>query len=333
MIAAHPSARWRYSLAIAAAATTTAAVAWAYWPTLLEVSRSWAHDPQYSHGWLVPLFAVALLWFRREHLPDAVPKPTWWGLPLLAGGIALRFFGYWFYYEWFDPISLLPCLAGAVLMVGGRRVWKWAWPSIVFLAFMIPLPFRLANALSDPLQQLATLSSSFALQTLGLPALAEGNTIQMDDVQINIVEACSGLSMLIVFFALSTGVALVVRRPLWERGLILLSAIPIALVANILRITVTGVLFRLVSNQAADAFFHDVAGWLMMPLALVLLWVELKILGRLLIDPSKDGPARVGLTTAGAPVLPTRVRQPWKPAKAAPNRTAARPAAAPAAYQ
>jgi exosortase len=311
MIPAHPPARPRIFLSIAALATTTVAVAWAYWATLAEVSHRWAQDPQYSHGWLVPLFAVALLWFRREHLGDSGPKPTWWGLPLLAGGILLRFVGSWFYFEWFDPISLIPCLAGAVLMVGGKRVWTWAWPSIAFLAFMIPLPFRLANALSDPLQHLATLTSTFALQTLGLPALAEGNTIQMDDVQINIVEACSGLSMLIVFFALSTGVALVVRRPRWEKGLILLSAIPIALVANVLRITVTGLLYRLVSNDAADAFFHDAAGWLMMPLALVMLFVELRVLGRLLMDPSAGGSARVGLVPVPPPF--TQPRRRWKP--------------------
>jgi exosortase len=298
---------------------------WAYWPALLELTRRWAQDPQYSHGWLVPVFAAVLLWFRRNRLPENGLKPTWWGLPLLAGGILLRFAGSWFYFEWFDPISLVPCLAGACLMVGGKSIWKWAWPSIAFLAFMIPLPFRLANALSDPLQHLATLTSTFALQTLGLPALAEGNTIQMDDVQINIVEACSGLSMMIVFFALSTGVALVVRRPLWEKGLILLSAIPIALVANVLRITVTGILFRLVSNEAADAFFHDAAGWLMMPLALALLWVQLRVMGRLLIDPSKEGPVRVGLEAVRAVVPTSRPRQPWKPTNPAPNRAPVRP--------
>jgi exosortase len=276
------------------------------------LSRKWAQDPQYSHGWLVPVFAVVLLWFRREYLSATGLKPSWWGLPLLAAGIALRFFGWWFYFEWFDALSLLPCLAGACLMVGGGEALRWTWPAIAFLGFMIPLPFRLANALSDPLQHLATLTSTFALQTLGLPALAEGNTIEMDDVHINIVEACSGLSMLIVFFALSTGVALVVRRPRWEKGVIILSAIPIALFANVLRITVTGLLFRMVSDEAADAFFHDAAGWLMMPLALIVLGLELWVLNRLLVSPSGE----VGVSTRPATVAPPPAgkRRRWKPA-------------------
>jgi exosortase len=297
---------------LVAVAAACLGLVWSYWPAFLELSRKWAQDPQYSHGWLVPLFALVILWFRRDYLPEAGPKPTWWGLPLLAGGIALRFGGWWFYFEWFDALSLLPCLAGACLMVGGKQALRWAWPAIAFLGFMIPLPFRLANALSDPLQHLATLTSTFALQTFGLPALAEGNTIQMDDVHINIVEACSGLSMLIVFFALSTGVALVVRRPRWEKGAIILSAIPIALFANVLRITVTGVLFRTVSDQAADAFFHDAAGWLMMPLALMLLGLELWVLNRLLVSPT--GAMRVSTrpTTVAPPAAGKRRR--WKPA-------------------
>jgi exosortase len=332
MTAALPAVRGRIPLAILSLVAATMAVVWAYWATFAELTRRWAADPQYSHGWLVPVFAAVLLWFRRDLLPENGPKPTWWGLPLLAGGIALRFVGSWLYFEWFDSLSLIPCLAGACLMMGGKSVWQWAWPSIVFLAFMIPLPFRLANALSDPLQHLATLTSTFALQTLGMPALAEGNTIQLDDVQINIVEACSGLSMLIVFFALSTGTALIVRRPLWEKGVILLSAIPIALVANILRITVTGVLFRLVSNEAADAFFHDAAGWLMMPVALGLLGGELWLLSKLLIDPSTGGPLKVQREAKLVTVPTARSRRPWKAATppAAKQTAAPRPSAAPA---
>src|SRR5262249_49603593 len=161
------------------------------------------------------------------------PSPSWWGLPLLAIGIGIRLFGTHYYYVWLDPISLVPCLAGACLMMGGWPVWRWAWPSIGFLVFMIPLPFRIATAMSCPLQSLATVTSTFALQTLGFPALAEGTTILLDDKQIGIVEACSGLRMLVVFFALSTGVALVIRRRLWEKVLILLSAIPIAIIANV----------------------------------------------------------------------------------------------------
>jgi exosortase len=147
------------------------------------------------------------------------------------------------------------------------------------------------------------------MQTLGMPAIAEGNVIQLNDAEIGIVEACSGLRMLMVFFALSTAVILVVRRPWWEKTAIMLSAVPIALFANLVRVTATGVLHEVASSEIANAFFHDAAGWMMMPLALALLWVELNVLSRLLIDTTPAGPVRLGL--AGAAPQP-RPRGTWK---------------------
>jgi exosortase/archaeosortase family protein len=92
------------------------------------------------------------------------------------------------------------------------------------------------------------------------------------------VEACSGLSMLMIFFALSTAVALLIRRPWPERALLVASALPIAILSNIIRITVTGVLHKTAGSEVADLVFHDLAGWLMMPLALGMLWTELRLL-------------------------------------------------------
>jgi exosortase len=155
---------------------------------------------------------------------------------------------------------------------------------------MIPLPYRLQTALAQPLQRLATEASTFALQTLGLPALAEGNTILLNDTQIGIVDACSGLTMLVTFFALATAVAVVIPRRRFDKVLIVLSAAPVAVLTNVLRITVTGVLHETVGSELADAVFHDWAGWLMMPLALLLLGLVLRILARLFLDPAAKAP-------------------------------------------
>lgn len=261
------------------------ALLWAFWPSLLEMAGRWRHDPQYAHGYLVPGFAAALLWLRRDRLAAGRLEPSWWGAPVLAGGIAMRLGGAYFHYVWIDAISILPCLAGLWLLIGGRTAWRWGWPAIAFLAFMVPLPFRLSLMMAGPLQRLATISSTFMLQTLGMPAVADGNVILLNEVELNVVEACSGLRMLVVFFAFATAVALIVKRPLWEKLLLVVSAIPIALVVNVVRITATGVLFETVSSQAAKLVFHDLAGWLMMPVALVLLGLELQLLKRLVIEP------------------------------------------------
>jgi exosortase len=280
---------------------------WAFGSTLLDLVATWHSSEQYSHGFLVPPFALLLLWLRRDRLDPAALRPSLWGAALLAAGIGLRLFGAYFYYIWFDAITLVPCVAGLVLLLGGRAAWRWAWPSVLFLSFMIPLPYRLATALSGPLQRLATVSSTFVMQVLGLPALAEGNVIQLNDAAIDVVEACSGLRMLVVFFALAAAVALVIRRPALDRALIVFSAVPIAVLSNILRVTVTGILYQFTDNETANHFFHDVAGWLMMPLALGMLAVELKFLSLLFVE----APARPGRPPRDlSPHRPPRLARP-----------------------
>jgi len=246
----------------------------------------WATDPQYSHGFLVPLFAAVLLWLRRARIKGKTLKPAPAGIALICVGLGLHLAGGRYYYDWLDMVSLLPVLAGLCLCYGGRPVLTWAWPAIAFLVFMLPLPHRIETALSQPLRRFATHSSTYALQTIGFAAVSEGNNILMGDATpLSIDAACGGLGMLVTFFAVTTAVALVSRRRLLDRVIIVLSAVPIALIANVIRITITGVLHAEVGGETADVFFHDVAGWLMMSLALGLLWIEVWLLAHLLLEP------------------------------------------------
>jgi exosortase len=160
--------------------------------------------------------------------------------------------------------------------------------------------------LARPLQRLATVAATYALQTLGRPAIAEGNVIIVNEVRIGVIEACNGLGMLLVFFALTTGLLLLLRRSLFDKLFLLLSTAPIAVLVNVLRITLTGVLYDTAGSQWAD-LFHDLAGWLMMPLALGILCVELHILSRLFVEavPVWQSPAvsleRTRLPSEGPP--------------------------------
>lgn len=279
---------------------------WAFAPTLGELAHRWSEDPQYSHGYLVPAFAIVLLWMRRERLAGITAVPSWWGLLLLGLGVALRFAGDYAYLDWLDAFALLPCITGLTLLMGGRAALRWAWPAIAFLGFMIPLPFTLEVALAHPLQRVATIASTYALQTLGFPALAAGNTIAINETRLGVVEACSGLSMLVIFFALSTAFSVLAPGPLWQKLVLAASAVPIALIANITRITVTGVMHETVGHKAANLVFHDLAGWLMMPFALAILWLELKALGHLIVEVSASTPAVSPVASALRPALPTK---------------------------
>src|SRR5438094_7765612 len=194
-----------------------ASLAWAYWATFGRLAQTWARNPNYSHGYLVPVFAGFLLWLRRNQLAGISFRLNWRGLPVLAAGAGLRLVGAYYFFNWLDPASLLFYLAGVAVVAGGWAALRWAWPAIGFLAFMIPLPYQVETAMGQPLQRVAALASAYTLQTLGRPAVAEGNIITLNEMRIGVVEACNGLSMLVIFFAVSTAVAGLVNRPSWEK--------------------------------------------------------------------------------------------------------------------
>jgi exosortase len=275
-----------------------AALFWAMAPVLGEMVDRWGSDPRYSHGYLVPLFALYLAWRRwptwSERLEAARPS-SGWGLGFIAGGAGIQALGGYTGSLWLAGVALLPYLMGLLALWRGRPAVGWALPSILFLVFMVPLPYRLEVALGPPLQALATRLSTFALQVLGLMAFSEGNIIRLGEHRIGVVEACSGLSMAMTFVALATATALLVRRPLLDRLILVVSAVPIALAANVLRIVLTGVLYQVADSSLAEHFYHDLAGWLMIPLALVMLGGVAALVARMLIEYEEPGRVVVGL--------------------------------------
>ncbi len=267
---------------------------WSYWPTLRGLMERWNSDPTYSHGFLVPFVAAAMIWQRRNLPVKSESSQSVLGLSLIFASVGLRLVGARFYFEGLEWLSILPCVAGACVLSGGGLAWRRAWPGLVFLVFLLPLPYRMEVALAGPLRSVATFVSTYALQTLGYPAVAEGNVIVVGTARVGVAEACSGLRMLVSFFAVSAAVATFVKRPAWERGVIVLSALPIAVLCNVTRVTVTAALYETIGAEWAHRIFHDLAGWLMMPLALSLLGLELWILSRLLIAPPDRDVVPVG---------------------------------------
>lgn len=264
---------------------------WMYLPTISHLAGRWSNEDDYSHGFFVPLFSIALLWIRRPLFPSTNESSTTAvvaGVVLLFAGAAFRWASGIYFSTLLDALSLLPILAGITLVTGGWRALNWAWPAIFFLGFMIPLPGVISDRLSHPLQRIGTIGSTYLLQTVGVPAISEGNVIWLTEGQIGVVEACSGLRMLNVFFAITVGAAFIVKRPLWEKLLIAMSAVGIGVAVNVLRITATGIAHEVAGAEVADMIFHDLAGWLMMPLAILILMAECWFLSRLFIEPSTE---------------------------------------------
>lgn len=255
------------------------------------MQERWAFDPTYSHGYLVPLAALVLLWARRDRMPAAPPTTNWWGIVLVGVGAVMQLVGAYYFVGWLGGAAIIAYIGGVTACLGGWPALKWAAPAIIFLFFMIPLPHRIDVLMHQPLQKISTQASGVALQMVGLPAITEGNVIILDDVELGVVDACSGLKMFIIFFCLSTAIALLARRHLLERIFIVLSAAPIAIVCNVARITATGVAYQWVGEESANLIYHDLAGWLMMPMALLLLWGELRLMSVLFIEEEPVRPA------------------------------------------
>jgi exosortase len=267
-----------------------ALLAWAYWPTLSFLFEKWVGDPQYSHGFLVPAFSAYLLYQNRDQFTASQFRP----LPVIGGGVLLlagllRVLAGGLLFHQLDALSLLLALVGAALVFGGGRLLLLCGPAILFLVFALPLPFELERNVGGPLKSAATVASTYLLQTFGFPAIAEGNLILIDEVKLGVVDACSGLKMLMTFAAFSVGAVLLNRRTWFERGIVLLGIVPIAMLTNILRVTATGVSHTFVHDKATNALLHDVYGWVMMPLGLALLGLELWVLKRLVVEQPRRG--------------------------------------------
>lgn len=283
-----------------------------YYSIWYGLVHTWATNPQSSHGFLVLPFAGYLLWHRRALLPTDSIKPSWWALPVLACAATMRLVGSRYYIGTLEQYSIFPVVAGIVLATVGWTGLRWAWPSIAFLFFMIPLHGRISGILTEPLQRIATLASTFLIQTVGIPAVATGNVIHLTEVDVGVIDACNGLRMMMTFFAITTAVAVISDRPWWQKLLIAVSAIPIALGCNIARIAVTCILHETVGHKLAELVFHDLAGWLMMPAALLILLAGLRVLDRVFVPlPNDDylnpGPAPQGLATTTTIALPSRL--------------------------
>ncbi len=260
-----------------------------YWNTLTGTAVAW-DDPMYSHGYLIPLFAAFLLYSRREPFGTVTQRERWLGVGIIAAGTVLRVFGSFMVQFTVDRLTIVVCLLGVFVLVGGLKALRWAGPAIGFLIFMFPLPRILVDNILRPMQTMATISSVYALQTLGVEVFREGNRIVLEQNSMGVVDQCSGLRMLTIFIALAVAIVLISKhRPLWERAIILLSSIPIALLVNCIRITITGFCYERNLGTLADRIFHDFAGVIMMPLALGFLFLVMQILSRLIIE---DGPSR-----------------------------------------
>jgi len=287
---------------IAATVALLVVSAWSYWPTMTALFKEWQTNDDYSSGQLVPLIALFLVWRERNSLRECFLKPCWsGGIALLAVALMGRVFGLLFMYESAERYSLVLSIAGLVLMVAGWQVFRRVSWILLFLFLMVPLPGRVHNLISGPLQRVATTGSVFVLEAF-IPVSQQGNVVMLNQsTPMAVAEACSGLRMLTAFVIVAAFVAYMVKRPRPQKVVLLLTSIPVAVMCNILRLGVTAVLFLLASAEVAQKFFHDFAGLTMMPVAVLLMFGELWLMDKLVVSEPKPQPAQARAHAVSVP--------------------------------
>ena len=261
---------------------------WSYWPVIASLIKDWKSNNDYSAGQLVPLVVIFLIWHEKKNLKDCMLKPFWWAIILILLALVGRAYGLLFMYESVERYSLILTIAGLVLMVFGRQVFRHLIWILLFLFLMVPFPGQIHNIISSPLRSMATSGSVFVLEAF-VNVGRQGNVLTLNgNTTLGIEEACSGLRMLSAFIIVSSFIAYMVKRPPIQKAFVLASSIPVAIICNILRIVITAMLFLLVNAVWAEKFFHDLAGLVMMPSAVLLIFGELWLMNKLVEHEPKQ---------------------------------------------
>jgi exosortase len=237
-------------------------VAGLYGPVLIHMVVQWWQDPDYSHGFVVPLFVGYVLYQRRHQLRQVLLEPSNLGLPVMIGAIGLLLAGSLGAELFVARCSLLFLLGGMLLFFAGLKMLRAVAFPLAFLALMIPLPAIIYNQVTFPLQLLASRLSSSGLELVGVPVLREGNVLVLPNYSLEVVEACSGIRSLMSLVALAVAYGYFVEKRPWIRITLIALMVPIAVASNAMRVMGAGVLTYLFGSQAAEGFFHSFQGWL-----------------------------------------------------------------------
>jgi exosortase len=266
-------------------------VGWLYFAIVGHLAGQWWHDPNFSHGFFVPLFSIFVVWQSRSKLVATPLKPSWWGLFILGFALSTLIVGVLGAELFLSRLSLLLVMAAVIVLFAG---WEWFAALLfpwAFLILMVPIPAIIFNQITFPLQILASKLAAFVLPLAGVPVLREGNIIMLPDMALEVAEACSGIRSLLSLVTLAIIYGYVMESRIVTRILLALSAVPIAVAANSLRIVGTGLLVQYWDPDKAEGFFHAFSGWLIFVVSLMMLFVLHRLL-RLLLHQNSEGSKR-----------------------------------------
>jgi exosortase len=260
-----------------------------YFPVLKHLVWQWKNDADMGHGFFVPVIAAYIAWQRRDKVLAAPSKPNYWGLLLLAWGAFQLIVGMLGVELFLQRSAFLISLVGAILTISGTAVLRVLAFPLFLLIFMIPIPAIVYTQITFPLQLFASRVAEFALGLIGIPVLRDGNVLELASQKLSVVEACSGIRSLLSLTFLSLVYAYFFDSKVWMRAALFVATIPIAILANAGRVTVTGILSEW-RTDLAQGFFHSVEGWIIFLVAMIFMIIAHRIIN--LIYRAIHGPEK-----------------------------------------
>ena len=231
-----------------------------YFQVIIELVVQWWDDPNYSHGFLIPLVSGFFVWKARKKLGTLPTQNSNWGLLVLVAGLGLYVVGTAAMEYFSVRFSMVVVVIGLVLYFGGKKFLKTLWFPLVFLVFMIPIPYVIYYSVTFPMQLFSSKLACGFLQLSGLSVMRQGNVIHLPNYSLEVVEACSGLRSLMTLSALGAAMAYMTQKSLVGGVIVFFSSIPIAIGANVFRLVITALGAFLISPKFAEGFLHEASG-------------------------------------------------------------------------
>lgn len=265
----------------------------------------WGEQQELSHSYFIPAITAWMLWERRDALQKSMGPSSWLGIPLLLFGIFMVFALKQLHVFLLEHVGIVVAAFAIPLLIGGVSLMRVSFIPLAYLVFMIPPPYWVITVTSWNFQTWSSILGVEMIRMFDIPVLLQGNVIELSTITLQVVEACSGLRYLFPFVSLAAIAAYFYRGPLWQRAIVVISAIPITIVMNSFRIAITGVLSENYGASHTEGFLHFFEGWVVFVLCIAILLAVLVGMARL--SGKKNVLAGLGLPDVD-PIVPA---QPW----------------------
>jgi exosortase len=257
---------------------------WLYFRTLSGLVSDWSSDPNFSHGFLIPVISLYMVWYKKDQLREIPRQPSLIGLGIIVLGLLVHVAANIGAELFLMRFSMVITLSGIIIYALGIPRFKVMLIPVAYLIMMIPIPAILWNHVAFPLQLLAAKLSAQVIGFIGIPVFREGNILHLATTSLEVVDACSGLRSLTSLLALTGICAFLAPFSRIKKWILFFSAVPIAVAVNVIRLTITAAMAVWISPETAHGFLHDMSGLIIFGAALVLVYlvfiIELKIENR-----------------------------------------------------